>query len=357
MSSCRPTSKSEIKQKLSTLLWLVLFVFIILLVSLLVSGLIWYFMMRIGVFTPFTIARSHHAFMFMMLVSLVVGTVLATIGGDYLLRPLRRLTEGTKEIANGNFDVRVDEKGPQELGRLAASFNEMARELSGIETLRSDFVSNISHEYKTPIAAIRGFAKRLMKNGLTDEQRHEYLNIIVFESERLSRLSSNVLLLSNLESASRDTDQAEYSLDEQLRKVVLLLEPQFQKKQLETEISMEEVRITAGEEMLHHLWINLLGNAIKFSHIGGTVGVTLKIVESRAVISVNDQGIGMDDEVKKRIFEKFYQGDRSRTTEGNGLGLALVKRILELENGHITIDSEFGKGTCFTVSLPIHTLA
>lgn len=343
--------QSKVKQKLSTLLWLVLFVFIILLVSIVVSWFFWYFMMTMGVLSPLTMERSLHAFMFILLVSLVVGTVMATIGGDYLLRPLRRLTQGTKEIANGNFDVRVDEKGPLELVRLATSFNDMAKELSSIETLRSDFVSNISHEYKTPIAAIHGFAKRLMKNNLTDEQRYEYISIIVSESERLSRLSSNVLLLSNLETTSRDTEQVKYSLDEQLRRIVLLFEPQLDKKQLEVEINLDKVCITAGEEILHHLWINLLGNAIKFSHIGGKIGVTLNVVNDIAVISIFDNGIGMNDEVKKRIFEKFYQGDRSRNTEGNGLGLALAKRILELENGHITVESKLGKGTCFAVSL------
>jgi len=344
---------TDIKQKLSTLLWLVLFVFIILLVSIVVSVLIWHLLTRIGVLSPFTAARAIHAFMFVLLVSLVVGTVLATIGGDFLLRPLRRLTRGTKEIASGNFDVRVDMKGPHELVRLAESFNEMAQELSGIETLRSDFVSNISHEYRTPIAAIKGFAKRLQKNNLPDEKRREYLDIIVFESERLSRLSSNVLLLSKLESTSKDTEQAEYALDEQLRRVVLLLEPQFYKKQLETDIDIEDTSIIAGEEILHHLWINLLGNAIKFSHDGDTIGVKLRTEGNMAVVSISDQGIGMDDEIKTRIFEKFYQGDRSRATEGNGLGLALAKRILELENGEINVESELGKGTCITIALPL----
>jgi len=349
--------QSEIKQKLSMLLWLVSFVFIILLVSIAVAGLFWHLMMTMGVLAPLTMERPLHAFMFMLLVSLVVGTVLAAIGGDYLLRPLRRLTEGTKEIANGNFNVRVEEKGPQELVSLAASFNNMAKELSGIETLRSDFVSNISHEYKTPIAAIHGFAKRLMKSNLTGDEQREYISIIVSESERLSRLSSNVLLLSNLETTSRDTEQAEYPLDEQLRKVILLLEPQLDKKQLDVEIDLEKVSIIAGEEILHHLWINLLGNAIKFSHVGGVVKVTLNVVNNKAVVSISDNGIGMGDEVKTRIFEKFYQGDCSRTTEGNGLGLALVKRILELENGNIAVESEPGKGTCFTVVLRIQQSA
>jgi len=346
-------SNRDIKRTLSTLLWLVLFVFIILLVSILVSVLIWHLMTRIGALSPFTAARALHAFMFILMVSLVVGTVLATIGGDFLLRPLRHLTKGTKEIAGGNFNVRVNMKGPQELVRLAESFNDMAKELSAIETLRSDFVSNISHEYKTPIAAIRGFAKRLQKNSITEEQRREYLDIIVFESERLSRLSSNVLLLSNLESTTKDTEQTQYALDEQLRRVVLLLESQFHKKKLETDIVLDDVHITSGEEILHHLWINLLGNAIKFSNEGGKIEVTLKKDGNLAVVSISDQGIGMDEDIKTRIFEKFYQGDRSRATEGNGLGLALAKRILELENGRIKVESELGKGTCITVLLPI----
>jgi signal transduction histidine kinase len=294
------------------------------------------------------------AFLFVLFVSLFIGTALTTIGGKYFLRPLRRLTDATKEIAAQNFNVSVDAKGPRELKALAENFNEMAKELAKVEILREDFISNISHELTTPLASIQGFAKRLIKSNLTDAQRFEYLSIIISESERLSKLSSNVLLLSNLESTENNTEQAEYALDEQLRRAVLLLEPQFQRKRLETTIDLEPVRIIANEEMLNHLWINLLGNAIKFSHEGGAVEVTLKKNAGNAIVSVSDQGVGMETLVKRRIFEKFYQGDRSRKTEGNGLGLSLVKKILELENGEITVDSEPGKGTCFTVRLPIH---
>jgi len=338
-------------KKMPSLLWLVLFVFVILLVSILAAGIIWQLFMWVGILPPLGL-RPGAALLFLLMVSLLIGTIIATIGGDYLLRPLRRLTVATKEIAAGNFSVRVDGAGSKELERLAESFNEMAKELGSIETLRSDFVSNISHEFKTPVASIKGFAKRLMKNNLTDEKQMEYLKIIVSESERLSRLSSNVLLLSNLETIDR-INAEEYFLDDQLRRLVLLLELQLQKKQLKMEISLESVRIAANEEMLQHLWLNLLGNAIKFSHEGGTIKVILKSREGRAVVYVIDCGIGMGDDVKKQIFEKFYQGDRSRATEGNGLGLALVKRILDIENGSITVDSKPGGGTCFTVSLPV----
>jgi len=342
-----------ITRRLSTLVTLVLFVFFILFVSMIISGFVLFLLIDIGIVPLFSVGRVIPMTIFLLLISLSVGTVLTIFGGERFLRPLRKLTEATKEIASGNFDVRVEAGGPHELGRLAASFNEMAKELSSIETLRSDFISTISHEFKTPIVSIRGFARRLKKNTLTEEQHNEYLDIIIAESDRLTRLSSNVLLLSRLESTEKVTEHTEYALDEQLRKTVLLLEPQLQKKQLEVDIQVQAVFICVDEEMLSHLWINLLGNAIKFSPNGGTISITLEKNGKNAVVTISDRGPGMDDEVKRRIFEKFYQGDQSRATEGNGLGLSLVKRILDLESGTITVDSEPGSGTSFSVSLPI----
>jgi len=289
------------------------------------------------------------------LVSLFIGTVISTIGGSVFLKPIRNLIDATKEIASGNFNVRVKVSGIKDIELLAYSFNEMAKELSGIEALRSDFVNNISHEFKTPISSIRGFARRLKKYSLTDEQKNEYLDIIISESERLTRLSDNILLLSRLESTEKIIDKTEYSLDEQIRRTVLLLEPQLQKKQIEVDIDLEEIYICADDEILNHLWINLLNNAIKFSPDGGTITIKLGVSGDSAVAVISDNGPGMSDEVKKRIFDKFYQGDQSRSTEGNGLGLPLVKRILELENGKIEVESEVGKGTGFKVSLPILT--
>ena len=344
---------SLLRLRLSTLLWLASFVFIVLLISVVAAMFIWHLFVVLGVLTPFAGDSAFHAFLFVLLMSLLIGAAFAVIGGDFLLRPLHRLSRLTKEVAKGNFGVRVKVSRPQELARLAESFNDMAKELAGIETLRADFVSNISHEFKTPVAAILGFAKLLMRDDLTDDKRREYLDIIVFESERLSRLSSNVLLLSNLENASRGMAQTEYALDEQLRKVILLLSPQMAKRQLTANIDLESVRVTGREELLHHLWINLLGNAIKFSHIGGVVDILLKVAEGEVVVSITDYGVGMTADVKSRVFEKFYQGDSSRATEGNGLGLALAKRIVELESGQITVESAPGKGACFVVRLPV----
>jgi signal transduction histidine kinase len=227
----------------------------------------------------------------------------------------------------------------------------MAKELASIETLRSDFVSNISHEFKTPVASIRGFAKRLMKENLPQEQRNDYLKIIVSESERLAQLSGNVLLLSNLEFGSPRIEKNEFSLDEQIRKIVLLLEPQFQKKQIELTLHFEETKIFASEELLYHCWLNLIGNAIKFCEMRGEINISLSQNKNNAVVKISDNGVGMDETVKKRIFEKFYQADTSRAAEGNGLGLSLVKKILDIQNGCITVQSETGKGTEFIVSL------
>jgi len=346
--------KSMFWQNTSTLLVLVAFVFVILLTSMMVSALLWHIFTQLGwlrTYDPEALLGRFYGFLFLLLVSVLVGTGLTAIVGNFILRPLRSLINATKEIAGGNFNVYVDAKGSRELVRLAASFNEMAKELGGIETLRSDFVSNISHEFKTPVASIKGFAKRLQKNNLSDEQRNEYLQIIVSESERLARLSGNVLLLSNLEFGSPEIEQAEYSLDEQLRKIVLLLEPQLQKKNLELALHFEAINIIGNEELLHHVWLNLLGNAIKFSDDGGEIKITLESKKSHAIVIISDNGMGMSEAVKKRIYEKFYQADQSRASEGNGLGLSLVKKILDIENGQITVNSELGQGTEFTVTL------
>ena len=354
MSEKHQHIKKVPRQKRTTLIFLVLFVFVILLVSIVISGGISYFLVNIGILPPLSEKRSPVSLVFLLLVSLLIGTLMAVIGGDYFLRPLRNLTEATKKVAAGNFKVTVEAKGSREINQLATSFNEMTKELASVETLRSDFVNNISHEFKTPMESIRGFARRLKKNSLTEQQREEYLDIIISETERLTRLSSNVLLLSNLESTDKFLEETSYYLDEQIRKAILLFDLQLEKKNLEVEINLNPIQIIANEEMMNHVWINLLENAIKFSPERGTIKVTLQVNEAEAVVSISDTGIGMDDNTQKHVFDKFYQGDKSRFTEGNGLGLSLVKRILELSNGHATIDSTLGKGTRIIISLPVY---
>ena len=341
--------KLSSKWKFTALVFLVMFVFSVLLISVTISATISYLLFQAGIMPPIYGNRFPAILAFMMLASPVIGALLASIAGSYSLRPLRAMNNAMAKVTSGNFDVKVDESGPLELKRLAVSFNEMTKELSSIETLRSDFVSNISHEFKTPVVSIRGFAKLLKKNSLTLEQRDEYLDIIISESDRLTQLSSNVLLLSRLESTEKVIELTSFSLDEQIRRSILLLEPQFQRKQLELIVNLESVQMISNEEMLQHIWINLLSNAVKFSPEGGTITIELTSDENSIAVSISDSGIGMDEEVKKHIFDKFYQGDPSRSTEGSGLGLSLVKRILELTDGFISVESEPEKGTCFTV--------
>ena len=345
-------NRAHIVRKFSALIFLVLFVFVILFISITISGAISYFLINLNILPSLSAHKYPTVLIFMLIVSLLIGTIMALIGGDYFLRPLRALSDATVEIASGNFDVRVEPKGLREINCLAKSFNQMAKELSSIEKLRDDFISNISHEFKTPVASIRGFARRLKKNDLTEEQQREYLDIIISETERLAQLSGNILLLSKLENTYRHPEKTTFLLDEQIRKSILLLDPQISKKQLELIINLKQTEVTANEEMLQHVWLNLLGNAIKFTPEEGSITVSLTSDEDVTIISVSDTGPGISEEEKQYVFDEFYQGDPSRATQGNGLGLSLVKKILELNHGRIAVDSSPGKGACFTVILP-----
>ena len=288
-----------------------------------------------------------------MLLMVFILTLAAGMGRSKL-RPMDDLVRAMHAVSRGDFSVRVDaEDVPGDMGELASSFNDMATELGGLELFRKDFINNFSHEFKTPIVSIRGFAKQLERDDLTDEQRREYLDIIVTESDRLANMASNVLLLSKLENQTIVTDREDYRLDEQLRRCVLLLEKQWSEKELEPDIELEEIIYCGNEEMMNHVWVNLLNNAIKFSPRGGTLTVRLAREGDAAVCSVRDQGPGMDGDTRRRIFEKFYQGDTAHATEGNGLGLSLVKRIVDLCGGTVSVDSAPGEGSTFSVRLPL----
>jgi len=339
------------RRRLTLLMALVFFVFAILLAAVAVAGSVFISLQLFGFLAPEG-ALGRWYIVFLLLVCLVLGTCLAAMLGRRPLRPFRSVIDATKEIAMGNFDVRVPETGPEELRNLAGSFNIMAQELSSIETLRNDFVSNVSHEFKTPVASISGFAKLLKKEGLSEAERQEYLDIIIKESERLSRLSKNVLLLSNLEAQKDFGPDTPYALDEQLRQAILVLQPEWQAKNLEFDIDLPEVGITANEELIQQIWLNVLGNAVKFSPDGGTVGVSLQERGNRIIVRISDQGPGIDGETRSRIFDKFYQGDTAHTTAGNGLGLSLVKRILEICGGFVSVESDPGEGATFQIELP-----
>lgn len=288
----------------------------------------------------------------------MVATVLFGLLSKYYLQPLRRLIRATQEIGEGHFNVRVQEEKPHfyqimpELQELVRNFNKMAEELRGIELFRNDFINNFSHEFKTPIISIRGFARELQRDDLTDVQRAEYARIIEEESGRLSRLSANVLTLSRLEKQQIVTGKTDFYLDEQIRQCILTQESDWAQKEIEIVPELPVLSYCGNEEMLALVWRNLISNAIKFTPRGGSVRISMSYDEQSVTVAVQDTGIGMSEAVRKRVFEKFYQGDPSHARAGYGIGLALVDRILTLSNGSVTVESEPGKGSCFSVTLP-----
>lgn len=283
------------------------------------------------------------------IISIVIGTTISFFISHFPLRPLHTLIDAIHEVSAGNYDVKIHLEHPKEFQKLSECFNQMTEELAGIEMFRSDFINNFSHEFKTPIVSILGFAKLLKSQKLDACQSREYLDIIIEESRRLSELSATVLNLSKVESLTLLTDKTDFSLSEQIREAILLLESKWSKKQIDFDIDMEEVMIRANEPLLKQVWMNLLDNAVKFSPEKGCIDVALHLENGHAVFTVKDQGAGMDETIQKYIFDKFYQGDTSHNMEGNGLGLPLVKRILELHKGEVSVKSRAGEGSVFVV--------
>ena len=331
---------------------LITYLLMILLMSGVLTGTSYMVMFFMGFLPGFLL--SHVGSPLGIIVMTIAFTLMISVQvGKSKLRPINDLIRAMSRVSEGDFSVRVEEEdAPGEMGDLVHSFNEMAQELGGIEMFRKDFINNFSHEFKTPIVSIRGFAKQLERDDLTDEQRREYTSIIVSESERLANMASNILLLTKLENQQIVTDREEYRLDEQLRKCILLLEKNWSAKEIELSLNMDEVTYVGNEEMMSHVWVNLIGNAVKFSPQGGLLEITCARMGNGVIATIRDHGEGMDEDTQKRIFEKFYQGDSAHATEGNGLGLSLVKRIVDLCNGQVVVDSHPGAGTAFTVTLP-----
>lgn len=292
-----------------------------------------------------------------LLTGIVVGTMISMFVGHRIMKPLINLSDAIKEVSHGNFDIRLNEKiGLEQVRETAHSFNIMTHELSGIETLRNDFISNVSHEFKTPLASIEGYATLLQSSGLSEADKLEYTRLIIESTKKLSTLTSNILSLSKLENQEILPDSEQFFLDEQLRRVLLSLEPQWSAKEIDLDIELEPTLFIGSEELLEPVWFNLLGNAIKFTPAGGTVGIDIKSSQSKVFVTVSDTGIGISPHAQQHIFEKFYQADKMRASDGNGLGLALVGRIISLCKGGIDVKSQEGKGTSFTVWLPDKTL-
>lgn len=343
---------NRLKLRNNLTLMLVSFVFIIMVVSVFFMGIVAFIMTKLNILSFSDEPRFFKLIVALMIMSIFIGTTLAAIFSNKSLKPIRTLISAIHEVANGNFDVRVSLEGPDEVQELVVSFNKMAQELGSIETLRTDFINNFSHEFKTPIVSILGFAKLLKKDSLHKEDYDEYVDIIISESQRLAKLSTSVLNLSKVENQKIISEKSNFPLDEQIRRIILLLESKWSKKAININVELDSVIINGSEELLQQMWINLLDNAIKFTEQNGEINIKLMDVDDAIVYKISDNGCGMNDETKAHLFDKFYQGDKSHSEEGNGLGLALVKRIVELCDGSIKVKSQLGIGTTFKITIP-----
>ena len=329
-----------------------LIIFILLSVSMVCTAIIGLSMYRFGMLqvmfaTPFTFI------LWIYIVSIIISTVLTAIVGKWLLSPILKISRASNQVAKGNFKVQVEgDSRIAEVQQTFANFNHMVRELGTIETLRSDFIANVSHEFKTPLNAIEGYATLLQDRTLSDEEELDYIDKILFNTNRLSELAGNILLLSKVENQNIPESVSRYKLDEQIRQTLVMLEPKWSEKNIDLDIELDEVYITNCEGLLAHVWLNVIGNAIKFSENGSGVAIRLSSDTSGATVTVRDNGIGMSGDTLQHIFEKFYQGDSSRKSEGNGIGLALVKKILDLCGGRISVTSAIGEGSTFRIFLP-----
>jgi signal transduction histidine kinase len=343
-----------IKKKHKSLWWsFVSLMFFIMLTSSIILAVIAYLYISQG--NSSIHGNNHFApILIIMLFSLVTGTIITMFVGKRILSPITGFSRAAKEIAKGNFDIYLDESHRvSEINEVAHHFNIMVQELRSIETLRNDFVVNVSHEFKTPITAIEGYATLLQEKNITEEEHEEYTRMIVDSARQLSTLSGNILKISKLENQEVITEKKEYRLDEQIRQSLLLLESLWAPKQLTLNIELDNVLYYGNEELMMQVWLNLLGNAIKFTDEVGEISVSLTFDPNGIEAIISDNGIGMTKSVRKHIFEKFYQGDNARNAEGNGLGLSLVRRIINLCGGTIEVESVLGQGSTFTVRLPL----
>lgn len=350
--------KAEKKKRIGLTLLIAALVFVIQIFAVLIAVGIVNILMQTGIIEEFSkdVLTPSGTLLLMSAISLLAGVVVAAFSGKFYLQPVNRFIDQMNRLAAGDFQARLHFGKPisshPAFREIEGSFNKMAEELESTEMLRSDFINNFSHEFKTPIVSITGFAKLLKHGDLTPEQREEYLDIIERESLRLAAMATNILDMTKVENQTILTDVTRFNLSEQLRScVLLLLEGKWKTKEIDFSIEFDEHMIIGNQELLKHVWINLLDNAIKFSPEGGTVDVTIREQADALAVTIANRGSEIPKEQLSKIFHKFYQADESHSTEGNGIGLALVKKITQLHKGNVTVSSENGV-TVFTVALP-----
>ena len=278
-------------------------------------------------------------------------TIVNIITARSMAKQATDLANGLAKAASGDYHAKLDPTNSAIFKVAYDNFNKLEEELKNANTLQDEFVNNYSHEFKTPITSIKGFAELLLEEDIDEKTRKKYLKIIAEESEKLTYLANSSILLTKLNSQGIIPNKKVYSLDEQIRRCVIVLEPEYSKKKINLICNLEEVNYFGSEEIMQHLFMNLINNAIKYTPVGGDISINLRSYSETIMFSVIDTGIGMNKEEIKQIFNKFYQVDKSKTTKGLGLGLTIVSRIVELVEGKIKVESEPNKGSIFTVTL------
>lgn len=292
-------------------------------------------------------------FLFMTLASVVISTGVSAVVGRKMLQPITELRKGMNKVAKGDLSIQMSEEHRvDEVKELFKDFNIMVTELGSIETLRNDFVSSVSHEFKTPIAIIQGYVQLLQTADLTEEEQAEFYQRIQEGMQQLSTLTNNILQLTKLENQTLDSEKRTFRIDEQIREAILFLRPKWEKEEISLNIQLMKATYYGKEELLYQVWLNLLDNAIKYSQKESVITISLVEKERHLVIEISDQGVGLTEEEIVRIFDKFYQADTSRKTQGNGLGLSLCQKIIDLHQGTIKVNSKKSIGTVFVITLP-----
>lgn len=324
---------------------------IVLLIAILLVAVLQFALIALEVYANFVIENSIFEWVLTFaFISIVLGLGLTFVLERIVLKPINVLLDGMQKLADGEFSTRIDLGKVAGMQGIAEKFNALACELQKIEILRSDFVNNISHELKTPVVSISSLIALMKRSGLSKDKQMQYLNIIEEEIARLSEMTTNILNLSKVENQGILTDKSEFNLSEQLRTCILLLEKKWTKKHIELDVDFDEFNIVANEDLLKQVWLNLIDNAVKFSKKGGTLKISVEREDGITVVKVINEGVAIPEEDYQKVFYKFYQGNTGYKKEGNGIGLSIVKRIIDLHEGEIFAESRDGF-TTFTVKL------
>ena len=284
--------------------------------------------------------------------TIFVALIINSLTIKTVIKPIKAVSDAMQQVTRGNFDIQLEVVGNDEISVLQRNFNTMTDGLKQNEEMSKNFASIVSHEYKTPIAAITGYAQLLYNGGLEEEEEKQYIKTILEQSKRLSNLSVNMLQLARLDSNTVGMSKEMFSLDEQIRNVIVNMENLWEQKNIEMDINLDKAQVYCNSQMLYHVWENLLSNAIKFTPENGKITVTCQVSDNYAVVKVADTGCGISPEDIPHIFERFYKSDSKVNADGNGLGLAITQKIIQLSGGKVSVESEAGKGSLFTVTLP-----